>query len=473
MFAELLSRVGRAALFAFWLSTPAMGQTLVWTRQIGTPSYDQANALAPDGGGGVFVAGDTRGNLAAPSAGDGDVWLAHFDSSGGQLWIRQFGTAERDWGQALAPDGAGGVFAAGSTQGDLGGGHAGSWDPWISRFSASGDQQWTRQFGSIVEDTAYALASDGVGGAFLAGRTLGSVGATNAGGSDAWLARYDADGNRLWIRQFGTSAHELGSCVAVDGTGGAYLGGITGGSLGGPNAGSPDGWITRWTSLGAIIWIRQFGSPAIDSTDMLSPDSANGVYISGHTWGSFAGPSAGVTDVWFGRIDSGGTRLWTRQQGTSELDYAGPMCPDGAGGALISASVGGAVGGPHIGGHDIYLGKFTGAGDPLWTCQVGTPSADYVYAMVPDGVGGAFVAGETSGDFGATGAGYSDAWIGRFRDNSCYMDCDASGGLAFSDFVCFQTRFALGDPYADCDGSGVRDVGDFVCFQTRFALGCP
>ncbi|MCH7793268.1 MAG: hypothetical protein IID31_13430, partial [Planctomycetes bacterium] len=38
-----------------------------------------------------------------------------------QLWIRQFGTSVRDSAVALAPDGAGGVVVAGETAGSLGG----------------------------------------------------------------------------------------------------------------------------------------------------------------------------------------------------------------------------------------------------------------------------------------------------------------------------------------------------------------
>ncbi len=56
---------------------------------------------------------------------------------------------------------------------------------------------------------------------------------------------------------------------------------------------------------------------------------------------------------------------------------------------------------------------------------------------------------------------------------TCYPDCDQSGALNVNDYICFQTKFALGDPYADCDGNGIRNVNDYICFQTRFALGCP
>lgn len=54
----------------------------------------------------------------------------------------------------------------------------------------------------------------------------------------------------------------------------------------------------------------------------------------------------------------------------------------------------------------------------------------------------------------------------------CYQNCDRSGELDFFDFLCFQSRFAGGDPYADCDGSGVLDFFDFLCFQDMFFSGC-
>jgi hypothetical protein len=55
----------------------------------------------------------------------------------------------------------------------------------------------------------------------------------------------------------------------------------------------------------------------------------------------------------------------------------------------------------------------------------------------------------------------------------CYPDCNGDGALNLSDFGCFQTKFALGDPYADCNGDTVLNLSDFGCFQTQFALGCP
>ena len=78
------------------------------------------------------------------------------------------------------------------------------------------------------------------------------------------------------------------------------------------------------------------------------------------------------------------------------------------------------------------------------------------------------------------------AWT-NYRDNprgvcippQCYPDCDQTTGqgvLDIFDFLCFQNRFANGDPYAcDCDlttGNNVCDIFDFLCFQNTFAGGC-
>ncbi|MCC6661560.1 MAG: hypothetical protein IT437_11820 [Phycisphaerales bacterium] len=56
---------------------------------------------------------------------------------------------------------------------------------------------------------------------------------------------------------------------------------------------------------------------------------------------------------------------------------------------------------------------------------------------------------------------------------TCYADCNGDTVLNLSDFGCFTTKFALGDPYADCNGDSVLNLADFGCFTTKFALGCP
>ncbi|MFN0131379.1 MAG: hypothetical protein ACKVW3_02415 [Phycisphaerales bacterium] len=68
--------------------------------------------------------------------------------------------------------------------------------------------------------------------------------------------------------------------------------------------------------------------------------------------------------------------------------------------------------------------------------------------------------------------------FGQFGTLACYANCDASTAvpvLNMNDFVCFNIRFATGDPRANCDGSTTQpilNVIDFICFTNAYAAGC-
>ncbi|MBL9031551.1 MAG: PEP-CTERM sorting domain-containing protein [Phycisphaerae bacterium] len=107
----------------------------------------------------------------------------------------------------------------------------------------------------------------------------------------------------------------------------------------------------------------------------------------------------------------------------------------------------------------------------LGVSAVANWTLNYATAISPDGL---VVVGT-----GRNPAGEEEGWIARLNAPSpCYANCDASTTnpvLNVNDFVCFQNRFAAGDPYANCDNSTsppVLNVADFICFLNRYAAGC-
>ncbi len=126
--------------------------------------------------------------------------------------------------------------------------------------------------------------------------------------------------------------------------------------------------------------------------------------------------------------------------------------------------------------------RFRIDGQPIDVPTSPADTGQVVAARVANLVNASGLAGVSAQVVGADGvrlAGAGRIALGRFdqgmfmaRGQTCYADCDESGALNVNDYICFQTRFALGEPYADCDGNGVRNVNDYICFQTRFALGC-
>lgn len=57
---------------------------------------------------------------------------------------------------------------------------------------------WSRQVGTATVDVSLGVAVDGSGNAFITGETDGSLSGAHAGGRDAFLTKYDTDGNLLW-----------------------------------------------------------------------------------------------------------------------------------------------------------------------------------------------------------------------------------------------------------------------------------
>ncbi|MHC5763875.1 SBBP repeat-containing protein, partial [Nostoc sp.] len=86
----------------------------------------------------------------------------------------------------------------GATDGNLGGANAGSDDAWVAKYDANGNQQWITQFGTSNLDKAYDIAVDNVGHVFVTGVTEGSLGATNIGSFDSWVGKLSStDGSLL------------------------------------------------------------------------------------------------------------------------------------------------------------------------------------------------------------------------------------------------------------------------------------
>ncbi len=279
-----------------WIARLDAQGGVTWIRQLGTAQYDEARAGCASGAH-HFVAGVTNGDFAAPNAGSNDVWIAKLDAAGSVLWRRQFGSSELDLVSALVDDGAGGVFLVGATNdGDLAG-LIGGWDAWIARVDGAGVTLWIQQFGTFSTDSPAGATSDGVGGLFVAGTTEGDFTGTASyfGGADAWIARFDAQGQRLWSKQLGAFEEDTVAACCRDGEGGAFVIGSTDGVVFGSSAGLRDTWSARFDAAGAQVWVRQGDSGAEETAQCGAWDGGRGFYVAG------AESFAGATSHWLRR----------------------------------------------------------------------------------------------------------------------------------------------------------------------------
>jgi hypothetical protein len=207
-------------------------------------------------------------------------------------WTRQFGSPASDTVNAVAADGTG-VYAAGYTFGALPGQTrvGGIIDAFLLKYDANGNIQWTRQFGTASDEAAWAVAASN-NSVYVAGETRGAFpGQTNSGLADIYLRKYDSAGNLLWTRQYGTAGDEYASYLALDGAF-IYVAGYTTGSVEGLNAGGVDAVLAKFDENGNLVWARQFGTSGTDYGYTVAVDGT-GVYVAGETFGALTGQIAG------------------------------------------------------------------------------------------------------------------------------------------------------------------------------------
>jgi Beta-propeller repeat len=236
-----------------------------------------------------------------------DSYVVKFDSNGNQLWSQQFGTVELDDNWGIATDKDGNVFAGGNTRGNFGGQNAGFYDNWLVKLDKdNGETKWVKQFGTADYDFLWDLKTDSTGNLYATGYTLGDLGGKNAGSSDIWLAKFDNDGNQLWTKQFGSTGDDAPTfnSLVVDSADNIYLSGSTDSNLAGANAGSYDIWVAKYDKNGNQLWIEQFGTPDYDSPTTISIDLNGNLYLGGYTDGSLGGINTGSYDSWVVKLDA-------------------------------------------------------------------------------------------------------------------------------------------------------------------------
>ncbi|NJL67805.1 MAG: hypothetical protein HC894_15600 [Microcoleus sp. SM1_3_4] len=373
-------------IYDAWISKYNSAGELIWQRQTGTTGYDAASSLAVDNDGNAYAIGWTDGNGGNSS--DRIAWISKFDSNGNEIWKKQLGTSDYDVSKGAISIGSdGSLYIVGRTNNNLPGISQGSTDAWVAKYDSNGNRIWVKQIGTAAWDEAKSVASDSDGNIYIAGSTKGNLGGTNAGDADAWLAKYDSIGNQVWKQQIGTIAEDEAFGVAVTNNGYVYLSGHTQNKLGDNFSGN----IHEWT--GEFDIMRE----ALYTNDK---SKLGGIYY-------------GSADAWVAQFDAvTGVLKWKRQLGTSAYDSATGVATDIHSNAYITGRTRGQVADTYSGGDDAWVAKYNVNGALQWVRQLGTVGDDVSNGIAVSGAG-VYIGGVTSGNVDGNNLGGDDAWIAK------------------------------------------------------------
>jgi gliding motility-associated-like protein len=385
---------------AFFIKFNNTGK-LLWATYYGGKADDGGKAISIDPSGNLFATGYTNSdNFPLQNSGtyhdsifegETDAFILKFTNTGERLWGTYYGGSQTpisdgiDEGESIVTDYNGNVFItghahtanfpvknAGTYFDDKLGGDS---DGFILKFDNAGNLLWSTYYGGSGSEESASIACDKKGNIYITGYTLSynfPVQSANTyfddlpnGSWDAFILKFDNNGNRLWATLYGGSGVEICGSIAVDQNDNLLVLGSTessnfplmdaetyfDNSLGGKS----DVFILKFDNLGNRLWATYYGGSDREISTL---------------------NSYSLTSDLCGNIFAG---FQTHSGNIPTLD---PGCEN-----YYDDTPGG------NGGNDCFITKFTNAGNLLWASYIGDINSETGVAMATDQQNNLFACG--------------------------------------------------------------------------------
>jgi hypothetical protein len=328
-------------------------QTLYWTRQIGTPQNDRAMDVSLDRNLNVYVTGNTSGNFNGYSnLGGSDIFVTKIDPKGNVSEIWQMGTPQNDHAKDILVDRNGNIYVAGYTYGSFEGQTSlGGSDYFLIKLDAQGNRLMTWQGGTSKNDYAHKFTVRAGGDIFIAGYSSEAI-IRDPLRAKILIIQLNADGSQLNFWEKDTLGNDYITKFFDDKTGNLFLTGYT--------QDDPDFFVMRYRIDETRQWVFRNGTPGKDYAYGLSVHESN-IFATGFTTGNFNNyTNLGGSDIFFVKIDAQGNELKIWQGGTSENDEAYGIAVDAYGDIYIVGATSGILNGDtNAGGLDLFVKKIS------------------------------------------------------------------------------------------------------------------
>ena len=349
---------------------------------------DEAYSLALDSAGNVYVTGGSNGDSSY------DYATVKYDTNGNQLWVARYnGPADYiDEANAIAVDRAGNVYVTGNSAGTS----QTDDDMATIKYDANGNELWVARYGGTLSDKAFAIALDDISNVYVAGYSDAGFFI----GFDYATVKYDANGTKLWAARYnglGTgSSHDVPVAIAVDTLGNAY---VTGLSEGGSNN-SVYATIKYDSNGNQLWVARYHGpSRDYNVASALALDSAGNVYVTGLADYTVDGIGRLIGGVYATiKYDTNGNQPWVARRSGPQgfFDAPGAIALDAAGNVYVAGISRTTI---DSSSSDYLTLKYGTNGNELWARSYNGPgnSEDVARALAVDKVGNVYVTGSSYG----------------------------------------------------------------------------
>ena len=371
--AGALQAANRGGVDAFVAKFNPTGTALVYATYIGGGGDDRAAGIAVDSSGDAYVTGSTASSdfpLAAairPALGGSKTaFVLKLNAVGNTLlFSTYFGGTNWETGNAIALDGSGNVYVAGDTQSanfpvfaaaqsTIGGGM----DAFVTELTSTGQLAFSTFLGGAGNEHAGGIAVDASDNVYVAGGTYSTnfplvapIQGVNGGGQDAFVTKFAARGSAILYSTYlggnGTGGSEQANAVAADGSGNAYVTGVTNssnfpvtsGAYQTAFSGVQDAFVTKINGAGnTLVYSTYLGGTSFDWASGIGVDSGGSAYAAGYTSSGDFATVNGVQAAFGGMYDAFVTKLNAAGNGLAFSTYFGGSGSDVANGIAVDGS---------------------------------------------------------------------------------------------------------------------------------------
>ncbi|MGB3075390.1 MAG: SBBP repeat-containing protein [Chitinophagales bacterium] len=260
---------------------------VIWAKVEGSTAGDQANSVALDGNGNVYVTGFFSGTMTVngitiTSSGLFDVFIAKYDSNGTLAWLKRAGGSGSDNAYGITCDSNGDIAITGEFQNTASFDSnqvtaLGLGDAFIAKYAASGTNSWVRRGGgnvSFVTDHGQSVATDALNNFYITGDFTGTATfdnliatSNNVSYADMYVAKYNSNGIIQWLQHGGGVHADRGYTVAVDLAGNSFVSGFADSGPGVvfdtitlPPLGNEYIYLAKYNPAGSVLSVKQYAA---------------------------------------------------------------------------------------------------------------------------------------------------------------------------------------------------------------------
>lgn len=380
-------------------------------------------------------------------------------------WVKKIGGTGLDVGHSIAVDNLGftyltGEFTSTVSFGDTSLTSAGNVDFFLVKLDTLGNVMWARRGGGTLTDRGYGLTLDADGNIYVTGHYFGAadfsgINLTSAGNLDNLVAKFDNDGNLIWIRD-GKSVSQVSSRgVALDGSGNVFVAGYFGSTTVDSvnfdgvkiiTNGGRDIFIAKYNNAGVIQWARSAGSALSGeegrgmTIDLNGNPVMVGVFVDTANFSGTELISNGGNDIFIAKYNTDGTLLWVKNAGGPRNDAADGVDIDSLGNIYVTGYFDSTAffGTTQITGVDrdeVFLAKYDPNGNLIWVKSAGGSLIDRGndLKVTPGGISyiaGRFNSTATFDSINVTSSGLNDIFVAMYNSNGDIQWVKRAGGTA-------------------------------------------